>query len=453
MDGADTGDRYAQLIEATIVPTLAYTARRVPEISDDIVAIDDAMRWGFAQERGIFETWDMLGVAETVARMEKSGSTVAPWVKEMLASGHMTFYHTEKGHTEAYSPITRRYEPVRRDAAQINLAALKAVGKEVAAAKGASLIDLGEGVLCLEFHSRANAIGQDAMALLDRALTMLEEDGAWRAMVIGNQGEYFSAGVDLKEVGATMMSGGPDALAGYLRAGHQMIQRLRFSPKPVVAALFGNTLGLGVELSLASTAICAEGETYMGFVETGVGLIPAGGGCKELVRRIVSPAMRAGSIDPVPALRRVLETIFQAKVSTSAAEARDLGYLGEHDRVVLGRDRLLVEAKRIALDLANAGYQPPLPGKTCYAAGQGALASLLVGIHQYRQGGFLSVHDATIGRELATVLCGGDLSAPQWVEEEYFLRLEREAFLRLVRNHKTQERIRQMLETGKPLRN
>ena len=191
----------------------------------------------------------------------------------------------------------------------------------------------------------------------------------------------------------------------------------------------------------------------MGLVEAGVGLIPGGGGCKELVRRIVSPAMRGGSIDPVPALRRVLETIFQAKVSTSAAEARDLGYLGEHDRIVLGRDRLLTEAKRMALDLAEAGYQPPLPGKTCYAAGQGALASLLVGIYQYRQGGFLSAYDATIGRELATVLCGGDLSAPQWVDEEYFLRLEREAFLRLLQNHKTQERIRAMLETGKPLRN
>jgi 3-hydroxyacyl-CoA dehydrogenase len=453
MDGADTGDRHARLIEATIVPTLAYAARRVPEISDDIAAIDDAMRWGFAQERGIFETWDMLGVAQTIARMEKSGIAVAPWVQEMLAAGHPTFYRTENGRTEAYSPIMKRYEPVRRDAEQIDLAALKTAGKEVAAAKGASLVDIGNGVLCLEFHSRVNAIGTDAMELLGRALTMLEDDGAWRALVIGNQGEYFSAGVDLKEVGAIAASGGPDALADYLRAGHQMIQRLRFAPKPVVAAPFGNTLGLGVELSLASAAICAEGETYMGLVEAGVGLIPGGGGCKELVRRIVSPAMRGGSIDPVPALRRVLETIFQAKVSTSAAEARDLGYLGEHDRIVLGRDRLLTEAKRTALDLAEAGYQPLLPGKTCYAAGQGALASLLVGIHQYRQGGFLSVHDATIGRELAAVLCGGDLSAPQWVDEEYFLRLEREAFLRLLQNHKTQERIRAMLETGKPLRN
>ena len=176
MDGADGGDRHAQLIEATIVPTLAYAARRVPEISDDIVAIDDAMRWGFAQEHGIFETWDMLGVAETVARMEQSGITVAPWVTEMLAAGHTTFYRTENGHTEAYSPITKQYEPIRRDAEQIDLAALKAAGKEIAASKGASLIDIGDGVLCLEFHSRANAVGADAMELLGRALTMLEDD-------------------------------------------------------------------------------------------------------------------------------------------------------------------------------------------------------------------------------------------------------------------------------------
>ena len=191
----------------------------------------------------------------------------------------------------------------------------------------------------------------------------------------------------------------------------------------------------------------------MGLVEAGVGLIPGGGGCKELVRRIVSPAMRTAGANSLPLLTRIVEAIGQAKVSTSALEARELGYLSETDRIILGRDRLLVEAKRMALDLADAGYQPPLPGKQCYAAGQGALASLMVGIHQYRAGGFISVHDATVLREIATVVCGGNLSAPQWVGEEYFLRLEREAFLRLLKNHKTQERITHFLETGKPLRN
>ncbi len=452
MERADTGDRHAQLIEATIVPTLAYAARRVPEISDTITGIDDAMRWGFAQERGPFETWDLLGVPETVARMERHGIAVAPWITEMLASGHPTFYRHADGQTEAYSPITKRYEPTPRDPHAIDLAALKAAGKEIEGSKGASLIDLGDGVLCFEMHTKANAVGQEAMRLLDRALTLLADDDAWRAMVIGNQGEYFSAGVDVREIGGIAREN-PGALAGLLEAGHHLLQRLRYSSKPVVAAPFGNTLGLGAELALASAGICAEGETYMGFAEAGLGLIPAGGGCKELVRRIVSPAMNVAGTDPLPALRRIVETIGQAKVSTSAIEARELGFLRETDRIVLGRDRLLAEAKRMALDLADAGYQPPLPGKHCYAAGQGALAALLVGVHQYRAGGFISVHDATVLREIATVVCGGNLSAPQWVGEEYFLRLEREAFLRLLKNHKTQERITHFLETGKPLRN
>ncbi len=453
MDGADAGDRYAQLVEATIIPTLAYAARRVPEISDDIVGIDAAMTWGFAQESGPFETWDALGVAETVLRMERHAIVIAPWVKEMLAAGNATFYrHGERG-VEAYSPITKGYEPIARDPDTIDLAALKAAGKEVARSRGASLIDLGDAVLCLEFHSKANAVGQDAMELLGRALTMLEEDDSWRAMVIGNQGEYFSAGVDLREVGAIAMSGEADGLADFLRAGHRLVQRLRFAPKPVVAAPFGNTLGLGVELALACAGICAEGETYMGLVEAGVGLIPGGGGCKELVRRIVSPQMHVAGADPLPYLQRILATIGQAQVSSSALDARALGYLGDHDRIVLGRDRLLAEAKRMALDFADAGYQPPLPGTHCYAAGQGTLAALLVGIHQYREGRFISAHDATILRELATILCGGNLSAPQWVDEEYILRLEREAFLRLLQNRKTQERIAHLLETGKPLRN
>jgi 3-hydroxyacyl-CoA dehydrogenase len=272
-------------------------------------------------------------------------------------------------------------------------------------------------------------------------------------MVIGNQGEYFSAGVDLNDVGKVAMSGNPVALAAYLQQGHELLQRLRYSPKPVVAAPFGQTLGLGVEIALAAAGICAEGETYMGLVEVGLGLIPAGGGCKELVRRVVSPAARLPGADPMPALRRVFETLGQAKVSGSAAEARDLGYLATGDRVVLGRDRLLAAAKRMALDLAEAGYRPPVPGQHCYAAGRGAYATLAVGIHQYLVGRFISAYDAEVGRALARVLCGGDLTAPQWVDEDYFLSLERETFMRLLANPKTQERIATMLRTGRPARN
>ncbi|CAA9575950.1 MAG: 3-hydroxyacyl-CoA dehydrogenase [fadN-fadA-fadE operon] / Enoyl-CoA hydratase [fadN-fadA-fadE operon] [uncultured Thermomicrobiales bacterium] len=453
MRRADEGDRGAKLIEQLTVPALAYAARRIPEFSDDIVSVDDAIRWGFARKQGPFETWDALGVPETIARMERDAIEVPSWVKAMYDAGYETFYRREGGQLLAYSPLTKSYEPVQRGADLIDLATLKEAGKEIAAKRGASLLDLGDGVLCLEFHAKANAIGKDATDLLAQGLDLLESDDAWRAMVIGNQGDFFAAGVNLTEVGAVAQGQGPVALAAYLEAGHALMQRLRFSPKPVVAAPFGQTLGLGVEISLAAAGICAEGETYMGLVEVGVGLIPGGGGCKELVRRIVSPPMHVPGTNPEPFLRRVFETIGQAKVSTSAIEARDLGFLDEGDRIVLGRDRLIAEAKRMALDLAEAGYRPPVPGRNCYAAAEGALGTLTVGIHQFKVGGYISDYDAEIARALARILCGGDLSAPQWVDEEYLLSLERETFLKLLANPKTQERIGHMLQTGKPLRN
>lgn len=450
---ADEGDRGAKLVEMLTVPAIAYAARRVPEMSDDIVAIDDAIRWGFARQMGPFETWDALGVRPTVERMERLGATVPDWVRTMLAAGNERFYQERDGKRYAYHPGTERYEAIDRGAEQIDLAALKAAGKELVGTRTASLIDLGDGVLCLEVHSKANAIGSEAMGLLMRALDLLNTDDAWRALVIGNQGQFFAAGVDLKEVGAIAMGGDPQALYDFLRAGHELLQRVRFASKPVIAAPFGQTLGLGVELSLAASAICAEGETYMGLVEVGVGLIPGGGGCKELIRRIVSPAARVAGTDPLPALRRVFETIGQAKVSTSAAEARDLGFLAPSDRIVFGKDRLIVEAKRFALDLADAGYHPPAREQGCYATGIGGKATLLLGVHQFKVAGYISDYDAEIASMLATVLCGGDLSQPQWVDEDYILELERQTFLRLLGNEKTQARMMHMLQTGKPLRN
>jgi 3-hydroxyacyl-CoA dehydrogenase len=453
MQQADAGDRGAQLIEQMTVPAMAYAARRIPEFSDDIVAVDDAIRWGFARQQGPFETWDALGVPETVARMERAGIPVAPWVTEMLGQAITSFYQRDNGKLAAYCPQTKQYEPVDRGSDHLDLAALKAAGKEVASKRGASLVDLGDGVLCLEFHSKANAIGSDALTLAGQALDLLASDDAWRALVVGNQGEYFAAGVDLTEVGGIVQSGDPKAIMAFLKSGHDLMQRVRFAPKPVIAAPFGQTLGLGVEICLAASAIVAEGETYMGLVEVGVGLIPGGGGCKELVRRIVSPAAQVPGADPMPLVRRVFETIGQAKVSASAVEARELGFLAPNDRIVLGRDRLLAEAKRTALDLAAEGYRSPLPGKTCYATGSGGVATLMMGVHQFRVGGYISDYDVEIFRALAGVLCGGDLSAPQWVDEDYLLGLERQAFLRLLGNEKTQARMLHMLRTGKPLRN
>ncbi len=453
MQQADEGDRGAKLIEQLTVPAMAYAARRVPEMSEDIVSVDDAIRWGFARQQGPFETWDALGVRATVERMARLGATVPEWVGAMLAAGHESFYEREGGQVRAYNPRTGTYERVERGPSQLDLAALKAAGHELAQKRGASLIDLGDGVICLEFHSKANAIGSDGMTLLAQGLDLLANDDAWRAMVVGNQGQFFAAGVDLAEVGGIVQGGDARALATFLRSGHDLMQRVRFSPKPVVAAPFGQTLGLGVEICLAAAAICAEAETYMGLVEAGVGLIPGGGGCKELVRRVVSPTAQTPGSDPLPQLRRVFEMIAQAKVSTSAAEARDLGFLAPSDRIVFGRDRQIAEAKRFALDLADAGYHPPTDGKNCYATGIGGKATLLLGVHQYKSGGFISEYDAQLAGMLATVLCGGDLSQPQWVDEAYLLDLERTAFMRLLGNEKTQARMMHMLQIGKPLRN
>lgn len=448
---ADLGDRQASLVEAALLPTMAYAARRLPEISDDVVAVDNAIRWGFGHTLGPFQTWDALGVAPTVARMRRRGLAVAPWVEGLLASGRETFYRRDVGRIEAYSPSRRRHEPVRRDLDVIDLADLKGDGKTVASNASATLIDLGDGVLCLELHAKANTIGRDTVALVGRALDLVERD-AWRAMLIGSQGNYFSAGVNLVELGGLTDSAESAGVDAFLAAAHDLLQRLRFSPKPVVAAPFGATMGLGLELCLACSAVCAHADSAMGLTETGLGLIPAGGGCKELVRRVVSPPLRTAGAEPLPYLRRLMRTIGQGKVSTSAAEARELGFLAEGDRIVLGRDRLLAEAKRLALEMAEAGYRPPTSSLTCYAAGRDALAALVIDLHQMHTGGYISDHEAAVGKELAGVLCGGDLSAPQWVDERYVLTLEREAIGRLLREPRTRQRIARFLQSGGPSR-
>ena len=361
---ADEGDRGAKLIEMLTVPAIAYAARRVPEMSDDIVSIDDAIRWGFARQMGPFETWDTLGVRPTVARMERLGATVPGWVHTMLAAGNERFYQERDGKRYAYNPGSQRYEAIDRGPDQLDLAALKAAGKELVGTRTASLIDLGDGVLCLEVHSKANAIGSEAMGLLTRALDLLDTDDAWRALVIGNQGQFFAAGVDLKEVGAIAMGGDPKALYAFLRDGHELLQRVRFAPKPIVAAPFGQTLGLGVELSLAASAICAEGETYMGLVEVGVGLIPGGGGCKELVRRDRLPHRARGRCrsapGPAPRLRddRAGESQHQrrrgARSRLPGSERPDRLRTGSPDR---GGEALRARSRRRRVSPARAGTE------------------------------------------------------------------------------------------------
>jgi 3-hydroxyacyl-CoA dehydrogenase len=444
-------DRAGQLIRALTWNSLAYASRRVPEIADDIVSVDNAVRWGFMHEAGPFQTWDALGVADTVARMEADGVAPAPWVKEMLAAGFPSFYQYQSGRAVGYYDLaTHAYCPLPANPQVIVLKDLKATGKVIEKNPGATLVDLGDGVAGLEFHTKMNSLDPDIFAMFETAFERVDREFA--GLVVGNDAANFCVGANIAIVAIGAQNQAWDQVELGVRSFQSLLQRMRYFGKPVVVAPAGMALGGGAEITMAGTQAVAAAESYIGLVEVGVGLVPAGGGCKEIVRRVVSPPMQTAGASALPYLRRAFETVGQAKVGTSAAESRDLGFLGPCDRIVPNRDHLLAEAKREVLAMSAAGYRPPAPARL-YAAGRDALAALQVGIFMFRDGEYISDHDAKVGRKLAHVLCGGDLSAGQWVDEQHFLDLEREAFLSLVGEPKTIERIWHTLQTGKPLRN
>ncbi|HJZ80927.1 MAG TPA: 3-hydroxyacyl-CoA dehydrogenase/enoyl-CoA hydratase family protein [Pyrinomonadaceae bacterium] len=441
-------DKAGALARHVIYNSLSYAARRVPEISDQFVNIDRAVRWGFSHELGPFEIWDALGVRATVEIMEANQLKVAPWVKDMLAAGHESFYDSTNGAPGFYDPAGKSYVSQPASEHRISLQRLKSGGHVLRENAGASLIDLGEGVAGLEFHTKMNTLDADIRQLLSQAIEEIEA-GDWAGLVIGNEAADFCVGANLAGgIGA----GGSAAIEQSVKAMQDVLMRVRFCRKPVVTAPAGRTLGGGAEVSLAGARTVAAAETYMGLVEVGVGLIPGGGGCKEFVRRLVSPAVQAGC-DPLPPLQQALQTIGMAKVSTSAAEARSWGFMTLADQIVMNRDHQLAEAKRMVLELSDAGYAPPPRAKSCYAAGRDAFAALRAGLYVMQQGGYMSEYDLHVSEKVAHVLCGGRLSAGQWVDEQYFLDLERKAFVSLCGEPRTLERIKHMLETGKPLRN
>jgi 3-hydroxyacyl-CoA dehydrogenase len=448
LDKADE-DRGARYLRDTLLPSLAYAARRVPEIADSLVEVDHAVEWGFGYELGPFRAWDAIGVAGGVARMEALGIEVPPWVKEMLAAGHQSFYRAG----QVYSPLAGAYQPVPADPEVLDLDRLKAEGAEVAGNGSASLVDLGDGVLCFELHAPASAIDAAVVELGARAAKELE-GGDWKGLVIASQARNFCVGANLGEVGMAAYQGLYDQVGEAAKGLQDTLMSLRYAPRPVVAAPHGQTLGGGAEIVLAADRVVAALETYIGLVEVGVGIVPAGGGCKELLRRVVSPAMRAApDAPPLPFVQRVFETIGLAKVATSAVEARELGFLEEHDVIVLDADHQLAAAKREVLDLSDA-YQPPArEDATVYAAGRPVLAALELAVQTLQWAGQAGPHDGVVARQLARVLCGGELSLGQWVPEQHILDLEREAFLALLREPRTMERIQAFLTTGKVIRN
>lgn len=444
-------DRAGQLVRALTYQSLAYASERIPEVSDTPKPIDDAMRWGFGREAGPFETWDMLGVKETAEAMKAAGFPPAPWVDQMVAAGFSTFYQY-KGDIKVgvYHPAKGAYEPIARPAGMIVLKELRAEGKVIQENPGAALIDLGDGVACVEFHTKMNALDADIFTMIQTGLDRLDQD--FDGLILSTEADNFSAGANLFLVVMTAQNGDWAQLDALVKNMQDILMRVRYSPKPVVAAPAGLALGGGAEILMSSNRIVASGELYAGLVEIGAGVIPAGGGTKEMLRRILNPMMRTKGVEPLPILQRIFEQIGMAKVATSAEEARQLGILGPCDRIVLNRDLLLAEAKREVIHMLETGYAPPVPEKI-YAAGRDALAALRVGIYMMQQGGYITEHERLIAGKLAYVMTGGELSSPTWVDEQYILDLEREAFLSLCGEEKTRQRMWNLLQTGKVLRN
>jgi 3-hydroxyacyl-CoA dehydrogenase len=439
------------LIWHTLSRTMAYASKRVPEIADSIVDIDNAMKWGFAWEMGPFETWDALGVKKVVARLEGEGATVAPWVKEMLAAGKSSFYTYAGSKKMAYSPLCKDYEEIDRGPLVLSMADVRRTRTKTAGNEMASLWDIGDGVLLLEWHTKVNAIDGPMVEIMQTAIERLHGNAS--GLVIANDGKNFSVGANLFAVLLAVQSNMWDELDMMIKMGQDTFMALRTAPKPVVAAPHQMALGGGCEICLAADRIVADAETYMGLVEVGVGVIPGWGGCKEMVRRRISPHMSATNVNPTPYLRQAFETIGFAKVSTSGEEARELGFLTANDRVVLNSEHRIAEARQTVLSLNEGGYRPPVVTNNLWAAGRDVVAAVNIEVYSMQQGGYISEHDALIARKLGYILAGGDLSSGQWMDEQYFLDLEREAFLSLVGEKKTQARIQYTLENNKPLRN
>jgi 3-hydroxyacyl-CoA dehydrogenase len=442
----DHDDRAAQFVRDTLYYNLAYAAYITPEISYSIVDVDNANRWGFAHEAGPFEIWDMLGVAETAEKMEAAGLEIADWVKEMLEAGHASFYDNGR----YYDFESKSYKLIDKDKRVVVIDDLRGAGQEVERNDSASLIDMGDGVALLEFHAKLNAIDQDIINMANTALTRLDSD--FDALVIGNDGQDFCVGANIFMIGVAAAQGMWDQIDQQIKALQQVTFDLRHAPKPVITAPHQRVLGGGVEMALAGWRALADHETYMGLVEVGVGLIPAGGGCKELLRRRVNPVMRSQNADVLPILQEVFEQVALAKVAVSAWESKALGYLDHDDRINFNSDQRLGRAKQWALQLVASGTRPPVK-EQIYAAGRDAYYALKLGVQGFVWGGYASEHDQTISNKLAYVLCGGDLSQPAWVDPWYILDLEREAFLSLLGEEKTRDRMTHMLQTGKPLRN
>jgi 3-hydroxyacyl-CoA dehydrogenase len=443
-------DKAGDFYRKTFAGLFAYVSNRIPEITDSLYKIDDALRAGFGWDLGPFESWDALGVQKGLELAKAEGKTVAPWVEEMVAAGHTAFYKvSEAGVKQFYDIEAKAYKAIPGVENFIILDNLRATGKVLWKNAGASVLDMGDGILNVEFHSKMNALGSDVIQGLLKGVELAEKD--FRGLVVGNDAPNFSAGANLGLVYMFALDQEYDELNLMIAQFQQAMMRMRYSSIPVVGAPHGLALGGGCELNLHCDRVVAAAETYMGLVEFGVGLIPGGGGTKEMTLRT---ALKYEEGEPeYNLLRNAFMTVSTAKVSTSAHEAFDLGFLRRGDEVVVNSNRVLAQAKAAAIELAEDGYTQPVQRTNIKVQGKGALGMFLTGVHAMKQGNYISDHDVKIANKLAYIMCGGDLSSPTEVSEQYLLDLEREAFLSLTGERKTLERIQSILTTGKPLRN
>lgn len=454
-------DRAGRFVWKLLSELLLYAGHRAPEIADDLESVDNAMRWGFNWELGPFETWDALGVERSVERMQKEGHAIPPLVSNLFASGARSFYaETTDGKRKLTEKMVFDFRKgamrqLKTPPEVIALPLLKRQGRVVLENPEASLIDIGEEVACLEFHSKMNVIGPGTLQMMRAAVERVEAEFA--GLVIGNHGPNFSAGANLVLILAAATEGDWEEIEATTRGFQESIMALKYCRRPVVAAPLGLTLGGGCEVCLGSDAIQAAAETYMGLVETGVGVVPAGGGTKEMVIRAAEAIPPGTTADLFPFVHRAFETIGLAKRSTSAHEARRFGLMRDRDGISIHPRRHLHDARERVLVMIEQGYTPPrretIHEPTIPVLGESGVARFQLELHLLHRAGQISEHDVTIGTKLAEILCGGRLPGHPRVSEQYLLDLEREAFVSLCGYRKTQERIQHVLNTGRPLRN
>jgi 3-hydroxyacyl-CoA dehydrogenase len=459
-DEEDTGARIGKVISGddkaakyawkVLSDTLLYAAKRIPEIADDVVNIDNAMKWGFNWSLGPFETWDAIGLSGTVARMRAEGKAIPANVEKMLSSGASSFYRRRDGVLEYFDFPSGGYLPVPVSPDIVSLPSLAERKKRIRRNAGASLYDIGDGVLCVEFHTKMNTIDADIAAMLMEGVDLAEKEFA--GLVIANHADNFCVGANLMLVFLEAQNKQFDKIETMVKGFQDACMRLRYSSIPVVAAPAGMALGGGTEMCLGADRVRASAETYMGLVEVGVGLLPAGGGLKEMAIRHLEGIPEGVAADPLPFLRKAFETVGMAKVSTSAKEACELGFLRSTDRITLQRDFLIQDAKNTVLAMNREGYGMP-EARSVALPGRSAFPMFAYGLYTMKAAGQISEHDEKIGRMIASVLTGGDVPPGTKRTEQELLDLEREAFLSLCGEEKTQARIQFMLMKGKPLRN